>query len=181
MRIGPDRVGFRGLLLLAAAALVGIGLAVHGYGRGVVVGSAGIQALRSTDSPSPSHAGTRHQTSPPATAASPSPSGPSQKLGPLLSSTQFAGYAYRIYPGPETSRTRQATAGFTVQVNPRAGAIVVSIAPTGSNQSAQTATYPSSDRVYFIETTFGDDATDVDYNGGDDGLVVTNAQGYVVQ
>lgn len=179
MRIGPDRVGFRGLLLLAAAALVGIGLAVHGYGRGVVVGSAGIQALRSTDSPSP--ASTHHQTSPPPTAASPSPSGPSQKLGPLLSSTQFAGYAYRIYTGPQTSRTRQATAGFTVQVNPHAGVIVVSIAPAGSNQSAQTATYPSSDRVYFIETTFGDDATDVDYNGGDDGLVVTNAQGYVVQ
>lgn len=183
MRLGPDPVGLRGFLLLVATGLVGIGLAVHGYGHGaVVLGSAGIRAPGSVGtSRASASAPSTQPTSPSAEATSPSPTAPSQTLGPLLSSTQYASYAYQIYPGTETSRARQATAGFTIRVTPRVGAIEVSSAVSGSTQKAQTATYQAGDRVYFIEATFGDDSGDADYNAGDDGVVVTNAQGYVVQ
>jgi hypothetical protein len=64
---------------------------------------------------------------------------------------------------------------------PRAGAIEVSVSASGGSQGAQTTTYPASDRVYFIEASFGDESGGLDYNFGDDGVVVTNAQGHVVQ
>lgn len=173
MRLGPDQsdqVGLRGFLLLAATGLVGVGLAVHGYGHGAVIvaGGAGVSAPIA------------QATTPSAKATSPSPSAPSQKLGPLLSSTPYGPYAFRVYPGPETSQASLATAGFTVKVTPRANTIEVSVSASGSSQGAQTSTYPAGDHVYFIEASFGDDSGNVEYNFGDDGVVVTNAQGHVV-
>jgi hypothetical protein len=196
MRLGPDQVGLRGLLLLAAAGLVGVGLAVHGYGHGAVIaagpgGGLGSPASvagshtrasatsRSTSSSS-SNASSPSKTSPSSNASSPS-TAPSQKLGPLLSSTQYAPYALRIYPGPESSQARQATAGFTIQVTPHARTIGLKVAASGSGQAAQTSTFPAGDRVYFIEASLGDESGSVDYNFGDDGVVVTNAHGYIVQ
>jgi hypothetical protein len=36
-------------------------------------------------------------------------------------------------------------------------------------------------RVYVVEASLGDDSGNADYNLGDDGLVVTNAQGRIVR
>lgn len=182
MQLGPDRIGSRGLAVLAVAGLVGVGLAVHGYGHGVVVsGQSGIAGLAATGG---SHARSSTPGASPTSSTqstTQSPSAASQKLGPLLSSTSYAPYAFRVYPGPESTQARQATAGFRVQVTPRGGMIELSFSAAGSTQGAQTATFPPSDRVYFVEATFGDDSGDVDYNSGDDGLVVTDASGHVVQ
>ena len=41
--------------------------------------------------------------------------------------------------------------------------------------------YPNGARVYVIESSLGDDSTNIDYNLGDDGLVVTDAQGRIRQ
>lgn len=195
MRLGPDQVGLRGLLLLAAAGLAGVGLAVHGYGHGAVI-AVGPGALGSPASVARSHArasttsqsttsSSSHASSPSTTSSSSSatspPTAPSQKLGPLLSSTQYAQYAFQIYPGPESSQARQATAGFTIQVTPRARTIELRVAAAGSGQGAQTSTFPAGDRVYFIEASLGDESGSVDYNFGDDGVAVTNPHGYIVQ
>jgi hypothetical protein len=166
-------------LLLAATGLVGIGLAIHGYGHGgvVVAGAGGVRALASGGRPRPS--ASSQSTSPSPKGSSSSSASPSQKLGPPLSSTPYAPYAVRVYPGPETSQARQATTGFTIRVTPRGGTITVSVSAPG--QGAQSSTYPAGDRVYFIEASLGDEAGGTDYNFGDDGVVVTNAQGRVVQ
>ncbi|HZD86655.1 MAG TPA: hypothetical protein VE088_01455 [Gaiellaceae bacterium] len=55
------------------------------------------------------------------------------------------------------------------------------MAASGSGQAAQTSTFRAGDRVYFVEASLGDESGNVDYNFGDDGVVVTNAQGYIVQ
>jgi hypothetical protein len=183
MRLGPDQVGLRGLLLLVVTGLVGIGLAVYGYGRGVVVvaGQGGVQPLAST---SRSHTPTSTTSTPTSTSttAGPTPSTtPSQKVGPLLSSTQYAPYAFRVYPGPVSSQAQVATAGFTIHVTPSAGKITLSVSASGSGQGAQTSTFPAGDRVYFIEASLGDDSGNTEYNFGDDGVVVTDAHGHVVQ
>jgi len=52
---------------------------------------------------------------------------------------------------------------------------------TGSSQAAQTSTYPANDRVYFVEASFGDDSGNSEYNYGDDGVVVTDSSGRIVQ
>jgi hypothetical protein len=40
--------------------------------------------------------------------------------------------------------------------------------------------YPNGARVYVLEATMGDDSGNADYNVGDDGIVVTDAQGRIV-
>jgi hypothetical protein len=198
MRLGLDQVGQRGLSLLTAAGLVGVGLAVHGYGHGAGI-AAGPSALGSAASTARSHARVSTTSSRPTTTSSrpakknpattsqssstnsASSTAPSQKLGPLLSSTQFAPYALLIYPGPESSQARQATAGFTIRITPHPRTIELSVAASGSGQAAQTSTFRAGDRVYFVEASLGDESGNVDYNFGDDGVVVTNAQGYIVQ
>jgi len=42
-------------------------------------------------------------------------------------------------------------------------------------------TYPAADHIYFVEENFGDDSGNSEYNFGDDGLLVTDASGHVVQ
>jgi hypothetical protein len=41
--------------------------------------------------------------------------------------------------------------------------------------------YPNGARVYIIEASMGDDSNSSDYNLGDDGLVVTDSAGRIVQ
>ena len=180
MRVGPDRVGLRGLSLLAVTALIGIGLAVYGYGRGVVIVS-GAGTLSPGARLSARAAAPTKTTSASSNTSSTTSTAPTQKLGPLLSSTQYAPYAFRVYPGPESSQARLATAGFTLAVTPSAGTIKLSVSAAGSGQGTQTSTYPAGDKVYFIEASLGDDSGNVEYNFGDDGVVVTDARGYMVQ
>lgn len=100
----------------------------------------------------------------------------------MLSSTSYAAYAFQVYPGPLTSQARQATAGFAIRVSPHSSSTIeLSVAARGSGQAPQTASFPSSDRVYFIEATLGDESGRLDYNFGDDGVVVTDARGHIVQ
>ena len=42
-------------------------------------------------------------------------------------------------------------------------------------------TYPGGARVYVVEASMGDEAGSSDYNLGDDGVVVTDAHGRIVQ
>lgn len=183
----PDRPSSRALAVLAVAGAVGVGLAVHGYGHGAVLAGPGgtlvpapgthARAATPSHAPSPSAATTRQTSSTPRRTSTTAPG----KLGPLLSSTPYAPYAFRVYPGPEGPQTHQATAGFIIHVRPAGGTIEVSVSASGSGQQGRTSTFPASDHVYFIEASLGDDSGNAEYNFGDDGLIVTNAQGYVVQ
>lgn len=187
MRFGTERVGVRGLAVLSAAGAVGVVLAVHGYGhRSLVAGTelpvsapAKVTTAQQPRTKSTTPAGTS-STQPSGTTST--TTGSNQKLEPLLSPTQYASYAYQLYPGQESNQARLATAGFDVKVTPSsAGTIAVSVSGAGTNQGAQTSSYPASDHVYFIEASFGDDSGNSEYNGGDDGLVVTDATGRIVQ
>jgi hypothetical protein len=41
--------------------------------------------------------------------------------------------------------------------------------------------YPLGARVYVVEASLGDDSGNSDYNLGDDGIIVTDAHGRIVQ
>ena len=198
MRLGTEQIGRRGLAVLAVTGAVGIGLAIHGYGHGELLAtSGGVNPLgtgsgnghstppaSSSQSASTSSSQSASTSSSQSTATAKPPAAasttPSRKLGPLLASTSYGQYAFRVYPGPETSRTRLAVAGFAINVSPRAGALQLSVATVGSGQAPQTSMIRPGDRVYFIEATLGDDSGDQDYNFGDDGVVVTDAKGHVI-
>ncbi len=181
MRLGNERIGRLGTAILGIVAVLGAVLAVHG------VRSPGVTGVSSAPGSTlhHSHPGTRSSSPRSARRSSGARSqhqvGTHAKLGPPLASTQYAAYAFRIYPGPRTPATRQALAGFRISVVPQGSRVRVQVVQTGSSQPPTTRVYPRSDRIYFIEASMGDDPNMSELNLGDDGLVVTNAQGRIVE
>ena len=179
MRLGSEQVGLRGLMLVGAAGLAGLALAIHGSGHGLTAAPRSSLAKPSgSASGGTAKAPTHHPTS---TTSQPSSGAAHQKLGPPLSSTQYASYAYRLYPGQPDAQATAATAGFHIEVTPGPSTIKVTVSGAGVKNGSQTLTYPASDRVYFIEASFGDDSSNAEYNFGDDGIVVTDATGRIVE
>lgn len=187
MRIGRDTVGFRGLALLAAAAVTGIALGAHGWsGRhhGVAPGLAGSSAqVPRSSAPAP-----RSSASAPSAPASQGPvasspatraSAPAAKPGPKLSAQSYATYAFQVWPGPVSQAGRAAEIGLVVKVTKSGPGIKVAAGVAGQQVPAPKL-YPTGVKVYVIEASLGDDSGS-DYNLGDDGLVVTDAQGRIVQ
>ena len=110
-------------------------------------------------------------------AATPSASG---NAGPLLSSEPYAQFAYLVWPGTQSAAAQQAMSGLTISVSRQAGGLSVRAGVTGQPLPAAQF-YPNGARVYVIESSLGDDSAKIDYNLGDDGLVVTDAQGRIRQ
>jgi hypothetical protein len=186
--------GPAGLTLLAATAIAGIILAVHGWsGRhsGLAPGALGV-----TTSPANATAG---QASPTRTAApaspgrtdrragsrsgaSPAPAGSSQAAGPgpLLSAQAYASYSFRVWPGTPSAAARAALTGLTVRVHRQGSGITVAAGVTGQRAAAPRF-YAHGARVYIVEASLGDDSGNSDYSLGDDGLVVTDAQGRILR
>ncbi len=185
MRIGSENIGRNGFIVLAVAAVGSIGLAFHGYGHGISSSGASLpvaSAAAPSTSAKPSSNSTASTTAASSGAASKgSTSTTAVKLGPLLSSTQYASVSYRIYPGPESAQAKAATAGFNISVKLSGNSEIVSVSVAGSSSAPQTSTFQKGDSIYFIETSLGDDSGNSDYSGGDDGIIVTNSQGRIVE
>lgn len=98
----------------------------------------------------------------------------------MLRSQSFAQYAYAIWPGKPGPSARAAQAGLTISVRRQGTGLSVVAGVSGQQQSPPTY-YPLGARVYVIEASFGDDSGNTDYNLGDDGIIVTDAQGRIVR
>jgi len=98
----------------------------------------------------------------------------------LLSSEPYASVAYQIWPGPVSSAASQALIGLDISVHHRAGGLAVAAVPRGQGPAASHL-YLGGVRVYVIEASMGDDSGSFDYDLGDDGVVVTNAQGRIIR
>jgi hypothetical protein len=125
----------------------------------------------------------------PATGGTPSP-GTSQatsvgqpsataSVGPWLGSEPYAKFAYLVWPGTLSAASQAAMSGLTIAVTRKTGGIAVVAGVTGQ-QLPPARFYLGGTKVYVIETGLGDDSGSLDYNLGDDGLVVTNGQGDIV-
>lgn len=174
-------VGPRGLVVLAVTAIAGTVLASHGWStyRGATTpGSlAGTAAAHST-------APAAHPTSSPpkpATSASPAsgPGGNASSPGPALASQPYAQYAFQVWPGNLTASAQAALTGLSVTVHPQVGGLLITAGVIGQ-PTEPSRLYPAGARVYVVEASMGDDSGASDYNLGDDGIVVTDAQGRIV-
>jgi hypothetical protein len=186
LRLGFENIGTRGLAVLAIAGVGAIGLAVHGYGHGIsastaALGSAPVATSNKSSSGSGSQTTTSSSPAAPKSTGNGSTTTTTVKLGPVLSSTQYASMAYKLYPGPVSAKAKLAMAGFNVKVTPSGNQAVVSVSLATSSAAPQTSTIQKGDSVYFIDATLGDDSGNADYSGGDDGLVVTNPQGRIIE
>jgi hypothetical protein len=178
LRIGP--VGPRGLAVLGVTAILGVVLASHGwstYHGSTTPGSlAGGAAAHVATTPA-ARAATPGQGPSAGPTSRPSPA---SSLGPLLSSEPYAQYAFQVWPGTPNAAAKAALTGLTVTVHSQAGGLLVTAGVTGQLASAPHL-YRGGVRVYIVEASMGDDSGSSDYNLGDDGLVVTDAQGRIVQ
>ena len=182
MRVAGATVGSRGIVVLAAAAAVGIVLAIHGWSvrhsgsaPGLRPSLAGPAAAASSSAPAghPAH-------SSPARSQSPAPASSAAVPGPRLSAQSYASYSYRVWPGPVSSAAKAAGTGLAITVRRHGSGITVRAGVVG--QPTQPARfYPAGTAVYVVEATMGDDSGNSDYNLADDGLVVTDSQGRILR
>jgi hypothetical protein len=188
MRLGSEPVGRWGIALLAVTGIAGLLLAWHGWtGRSATVtpSLAGRAASSvpargtpgATASPAPAPASSAPPSASPA--ASPGPAA-SAKAGPLLSSEPYASVTYQVWPGPPSASATQALTGLKVAVHRQGSGLLVTAGVIGQPTAAPHL-YVGGARVYIVEAALGDDSGNADYNLGDDGLVVTNAQGRIVR
>ncbi len=70
--------------------------------------------------------------------------------------------------------------GLSISVH-RSGPGISVAAWVNGQSSPAPRVYASGARVYVVEASLGDDANNSDYNLGDDGLVVTDSSGRIVQ
>ncbi|HEY6297520.1 MAG TPA: hypothetical protein VIX15_17820 [Streptosporangiaceae bacterium] len=197
------QVGPRGLAVLVLAGITGLLLAILGWsnrGTGLVAPSVGLGASAPAHTApahtTPAHTTPAHTATPttqasatPAAGGTPSP-GTAQatpaaqpsataSVGPWLGSEPYASFAYLVWPGTLSAASQAAMSGLTISVTRKAGGISVVAGVTGQ-QLPPARFYPGGAKVYVLESGLGDDSGNLDYNLGDDGLVVTDGQGDIV-
>ena len=99
---------------------------------------------------------------------------------PLFANSQYAPYAYLISQPPLSSAATAALAGFKVsstQLSNGSTQMALSVSATNANQ---TVTLGKGYKMYFIETSFGDDAFGYESSLGDDGYMVVDPTGHIV-
>ncbi len=98
----------------------------------------------------------------------------------MLRSQSYARYAFLVWPGTPSTAANTAMTGLSISVHRTGSGLSVQAGVTGGPRAAPHS-YPAGARVYVIEASLGDEAGTLDYNLGDDGLVVTDVHGRIVQ
>jgi hypothetical protein len=190
MRIAGETVGARGAALLSVTALVGLFLAAHGWqGRhhglpptalGSTKPPASASATPGSGSGSPTGSGPPSQA--PSASATPKqgPTAATPTPGPKLSSQSYASYSFVVWPGTPNSAAQAAETGLTITVHKQGTGISV-VAGVNGQPVPAARYYPTGTKVYVIEASMGDDSGSSDFNLGDDGLIVTDSQGRILQ
>jgi hypothetical protein len=182
MRFTGKPTGPLGLALLAVTGLAGIVLAVHGWsGRHSGLPAGALAGNSPTQAPSarPARPGRGAGSSAPA-AGSSSPAAAPGGPGPLLSAQSYAQYSFKVWPGARGAAAQAALTGLTVKVVRQGSGIMVTAGVAGQPTGAPHF-YAHGAVVYIVEASLGDDSGNSDYSLGDDGLVVTDAQGRILQ
>src|ERR1700756_2925343 len=127
MRVAGATVGSRGIGVLAAAAVTGIVLAVHGWsvrqdgsppGLKPAVGGPAAAASRSAVAGPQAH-------NSPTPGQPPAPASSAPAPGPRLSAQSYAAYSFRIWPGPVSSAAKAAATGLVITVHGHGSGIMV--------------------------------------------------------
>lgn len=147
----------------------------------VIMAAVGIGLLAFTGAKNPGSNTTPISNASAVTAApAPTSAGAVNSSAVLFNSTQYARYAYLISSPTLSQQAKSALAGFNLTRTQLANnTVVIGLTPTGSNQVQDINVLPG-EKLYFIETTFGDDGFGYDSSLGDDGVVLVNQMGMVV-
>ena len=107
--------------------------------------------------------------------------GPSQASGTLFSSFRFAQSSYLISENATLSASgKVATGDFNMTTAQLANGSTEYSLKFGETGAVYNATVGRGEKLYYIDTNLGDDASSSDVYLGDDGYAVVNATGYIV-
>ncbi len=184
MRIAGESVGIRGGTLMTLTAAVGIVLAVHGWtGRTHALPSAsgalGAGTKTTVPGASPAAGPSTAPSAGPSSSPAAKPTASATKVGPKLSSQSYYAFSFQVWPGPPSATAQAAETGLSINVRTQGTGIAVAAGVAGQPASAPTY-YPAGAKVYVLEASMGDDSGS-DFNLGDDGLIVTDTQGRILQ
>ena len=100
--------------------------------------------------------------------------------GALFSSRPYFSYSYLIAPGNVSPQSRSALDGYNMTVSQQAdGSENVQLSVVGTGRS-DAITLAAGQKLYIVETSFGDDGPNYDGSMADDGCVLVGPTGYVV-
>jgi hypothetical protein len=178
-----SNLGPRSIALLALTGVAGVVLAVHGWSTRSTPAAYGALngAAQASATPTATPAATTPAATPSATAGPTGGPSAAPTPGPLLKSQSFASYSFQVWPGTPSHAAQLAVAGLSIKVQPRSGGGIVVTAGVTGQPANPPRSYPTGVRVYVVEASLGDDSGNSDYNLGDDGLIVTDAQGRILQ
>ena len=110
-------------------------------------------------------------------------SGSQQTQQIKLLDTKYRNYAYLISGATMDTATQRALAGFQVQKESQSdGSVKITLNALESQYHDQQYIVKPGQKLYFIETSFGDDSgTNGVFSLGDDGAVILDANGYITQ
>jgi hypothetical protein len=166
-----------------AAGVVAVGIVLYETGSGATVPDSSALSLAAAASGSSTP---RAQVSAPNATPAPSSQASAPNAAPASSAVQFSGwrfqqYSYQIYPGPANSDAQKALAGFDLSVQDQGNSVVVNLKALSSRYHDAQYTVAKGDTAYFVETTLRDDPNSQENNLNDDGVVVVDPQGYLLQ
>jgi hypothetical protein len=102
----------------------------------------------------------------------------SNSSGPLFSAEPYYPYSYLIAPGKLSPQSTDALDGYTMTINNSTTAENITISYSGR---AVTTMLSDGDRLYIVETSFGDDAPGYEGSQVDDGFVLVDSTGHVLK
>jgi hypothetical protein len=165
-----------GVLVVAAALGLAVLLRANGSSGPALAGQSAISPPSSAASPSP------EQTPPAPSGVTPTPAPSAGTPSSVrFDDWPYKQYAFQIYPGDISSQTERALAGFQLSVQDQGDKVRVTLKALSSRYRDAEVVIDKVDTAYFIETSMGDDPSNVENNLSDDGIIVVNPQGYILQ
>ena len=96
-----------------------------------------------------------------------------------LSNSQYYSISYKIFPGPLSSATLRALTGIEMSNTTVSNGTEIRISM--NNNLISNVSVPKNDSLYFIEASYGDDFSNYEGSLGDDGIILVNNSGYIIQ
>jgi hypothetical protein len=184
------RAGSAAALTVAVLALAAVLRVTGTSGAGLPSGA----SVFSGNAASPTAAATVEATQGPAVTDAPvaTPAAPEASPSPvpaagptvttvLFDSWRFHDKSFQVYPGPIAPETKQALAGFDLTLQDQGSQVVLNLKALSSRYHDASISLDKANTAYFVETSMHDDPNDQENNLNDDGVIVVNAQGYIVQ
>ncbi len=180
-RAWPTQVGAAGALV-AVVLTLGFALnATGGSGSTLPNSSASVLSQSSGPTPTPAPPSTASVQATPAAAAPTAAAQPTAAPTVKFDDWRYKRWSYQVYPGEPSADAQKALAGFDLSVQDEGDHVVIYLKALSTRYRDAQQTVAKGTTAYFVETSMRDDPASQENDLDDDGLIVVNADGYILR